>query len=567
MENKTCKQCSKDFVVEDDDIEFYKKISPMFAGKTFEIPAPTLCPDCREIRRELIRNERSLYRRNSDKSGKELISSFSPDKNLVVYSSDEWWADDWDGAEFGKEFNFNRPFFEQFHDLYKVVPKLALSNTNNENTEFGNYIDRVKDCYMSFVCYFGSEKVLYSYVAYGDKNCMDLSFCEECENCYQLTSSTKNYDCNNCLNIHNCRNCKYSIDLLGCADCIFCSNLRHKQYCIENKQYSKEEYLEKLKEYDFGSYDKSAEYSKKYEDLRKRSIVKFSNMVNCEGCTGDDLVNSKNAIKCYGCNDVQDSKYTFRAVHMKDCMDFMGGGCERVYEGSNTGYGIGFYFCEHTLTCNNIYYSRHCFNCNDCFGCVGLRHKQYCVLNRQYNSKEEYEREVAKIIEKMKETGEWGEMFPVNISVYAYNETIANDYFPKTKEEALAYGATWQDNDYSLKHEGPFYQPKDNINDYKNDETERQKLLKGILKCEESEKPFRIMPQELAFYIEHDLPVTRRHFDIRFRERFNLRNPRRLYHRKCMNKGEGCQNEFKTTYAPDRPEKVYCEKCYQQSVI
>jgi len=574
MEDKTCKQCKAEFVIEDVDLAFYKKISPTFAGKAFEIPAPTLCPECREIRRQLIRNERSLYRRKSDKSGKEIISSFSSDKkDVTVYSSDEWWADDWDAVKYGREFDFSLPFFEQFYELYKDVPKLALSNTNNENTEFGNYIDGVKDCYMSFVCYFGSEKVLYSYVAYTDRNCMDLSFCEECENCYELTSSTKNYECSHCFNIHNSRNCQYSVDLIGCTDCLFCRNLRHKQYCIENKQYSKEEYFEKLKSYDFGSYYKVREYNKKFSEIRQSSIVKFANMVNCEDCTGDDLVNSKNAVNCYGCNDVQDSKYTYRAVHMKDCMDFMGGGCERVYEGSNTGYGVGFYFCEHTLTCNNIYYSRHCFNCNDCFGCVGLRQKQYCIFNKQYSSKEEYEKEVAKIIENMQKTGEWGEMFPINITIYAYNETIANDYFPKTREEAIAYGAKWQDNDYSLQHDGDFYEPKDNIADYKNDEAERQKLLAGVLKCGVSGKPFKIMPQELAFYIEHNLPITRKHFNVRFKERFDMRNPRKLYKRQCMceetdHDHDGrCTNEFETTYAPDRPEKVYCENCYQKSII
>lgn len=27
-----------------------------------------------------------------------------------------------------------------------------------------------------------------------------------------------------------------------------------------------------------------------------------------------------------------------------------------------------------------------------------------------------------------------------------------------------------------------------------------------------------------------------------------------------------CGEEFKTGYAPDRPEIIYCEKCYQQEV-
>jgi len=565
MNNITCQQCLKSFEIADDDLEFYKKISPTFAGKTFEMPSPKLCVECRETRRELMRNERNLYKRKSDKSGKEIISSFSPDKDLIVYSSEEWWADDWDALDYGVDFDPSKKFVDQYMELYKRVPKLALSNTNNENSEYGNFIDGVKDCYMSFVCYFGCEKVLYSYVSYSDKNCMDQTFSEENEHCYWLYSSSKNYDCSFCDIIHNSRNCRFSYDLIGCSDCLFCTGLRRKQYCIENKEYSKEEYMEKLKTYNFGSYAKVNEYQDKLSKIKQNSIVKYANTVNCDDCTGDDLVNCSNAKNCFGCNDVQDSKYTYRAVHAKDCMDFMGGGFERGYEISNVGNaGVGYYFCEHCLFCNNIYYSRHCFNSSDCFGCVGLSHKQYCILNKQY-TKEEYEKKVAQIIEHMQKTDEWGDNFPIGVNVYAYNETLANDNFPRSKEEALAFGARWQDNNYSLKHDGPFYEPKDDIADYESDEGERQKLLSGILKCEVSGKPYKIMPQELAFYLEHNIPVARKHFNVRFTERMIKRNPKHLWHRKCMN--EGCNNEFETTYAPDRKEKVYCEKCYQQSII
>ncbi len=32
--------------------------------------------------------------------------------------------------------------------------------------------------------------------------------------------------------------------------------------------------------------------------------------------------------------------------------------------------------------------------------------------------------------------------------------------------------------------------------------------------------------------------------------------------------GKGrCPNEFETSYAPDRPEIVYCESCYQSEVV
>jgi hypothetical protein len=63
IETKICKQCNSSFEITDKDLEFYDKISPTFNGEKFEIPAPTLCSDCRQQRRIVWRNERKLYRR------------------------------------------------------------------------------------------------------------------------------------------------------------------------------------------------------------------------------------------------------------------------------------------------------------------------------------------------------------------------------------------------------------------------------------------------------------------------------------------------------------------------
>ena len=34
-------------------------------------------------------------------------------------------------------------------------------------------------------------------------------------------------------------------------------------------------------------------------------------------------------------------------------------------------------------------------------------------------------------------TGEWGEFFPSSLSPFGYNETVAQEYFPLTREEVL----------------------------------------------------------------------------------------------------------------------------------
>jgi len=200
-----------------------------------------------------------------------------------------------------------------------------------------------------------------------------------------------------------------------------------------------------------------------------------------------------------------------------------------------------------------------------------LRNKQYCILNKQF-TKEEYEKKVGEIIEKMRSDGEWGQFFPMSMSPFGYNETLANDHFPLTKEEAKKLGAKWQDNDYNPDFQGEYYEPDDDIKTYQ-DDSKANELLRGVLKCEISGKPFRIMPQELAFYLKNGVPIPRKHYDVRYMERFKTRNPKTLYHRQCMceesdHGHEGrCPNEFETTYAPDRPEAIYCQSCYEKIII
>ncbi|MEI8091823.1 MAG: hypothetical protein WCG98_06500 [bacterium] len=52
------------------------------------------------------------------------------------------------------------------------------------------------------------------------------------------------------------------------------------------------------------------------------------------------------------------------------------------------------------------------FYCHHCFGCVGLKNKEYCILNTQY-TQQEYEQIVPEIIDYLMHIGERGEFFPM----------------------------------------------------------------------------------------------------------------------------------------------------------
>ena len=69
LENKTCQNCGAEFDITGDDLNFYAKIS---------VPPPTFCWLCRAQRRMAFRNERILYKRKSDFSGKDIFSMYAP---------------------------------------------------------------------------------------------------------------------------------------------------------------------------------------------------------------------------------------------------------------------------------------------------------------------------------------------------------------------------------------------------------------------------------------------------------------------------------------------------------
>ena len=172
---KTCKQCQKNFEVTDQDRAFYKKVSPVFNGQTYLIPEPTLCPRCRQQRRLSWRNEINLFQTTCAKSDKKILSMYSADCGYVIYDQTEWWKDDWDPLQYGCDFDFNRPFFEQLSDLRKVVPRISLNCIGNENSYYTNYALRNKNSYLITTADY-NENCYYGRFSQRNFKCVDFDF-------------------------------------------------------------------------------------------------------------------------------------------------------------------------------------------------------------------------------------------------------------------------------------------------------------------------------------------------------------------------------------------------------
>jgi hypothetical protein len=564
---KTCKQCNTNFEITDNDLKFYDDVSPIFNGNRYQISPPKLCSFCRQQRRLAWRNERMLYDRKCDAIGQEIISVFSPDKKIHVYNNEYWFSDKWDARDYGQNYSFSHSFLGQFKELLSKVPQLARSAVGNQNSEYVNQAGWCKNCYLIFEADY-SENCYYANLIYDSRFCMEGLQMHNCELCYECI------DCKNCYNLtfsQSCQSCsdsKFLKNCISCKNCFGCVNLQNQEYHYLNRKYSKEEYSAKLQTIQTGSHIATQELKEQFSHMVKKYPCKNMQGIQNENSIGNYLYNTKNCSECYDLYNSQDCKFVFNCRTMKNVYDttVFGSlkGADFCYENHEIGDGVrNVIFSDQTFSnCYNILYSKLCsMNSHDLFGCIGLRHKQYCILNRQY-SKEEYESLVPRIIEKMRKDGEWGEFFPPSLSPFGYNETVAQEYYPLTKEEALSKGFNWSDFEppppkvEKILSTEQMKKLPDHIKDIPDD------ILNWALTCEVTGKPYRIIKQELQFYREHNLPIPRRHPDQRHKDRMALRNPRKLYSRTCMK----CERPIQTTYAPDRPEIVYCEECYLKEV-
>ena len=456
----------------------------------------------------------------------------------------------------------------------------------------------MKDCYLSFGGTY-SENLLYCENSSKSKYCVDSSFLANVEFSYdsffnqRCSRSFYSSYCADCHSIYFCREC------VGCADCFGCFGLKNKSFHIFNNPCSKEEYNKKLEELNLSSRKAVAEIKREAAEFWLRHPVKYARNYKNENCLGEYISNSKNVQKSYYVIGGENLKYCHSLYNSpaKDSYDHyrFGMNSELVYDSLSCGDQISNirFSCNCFNNCRNIEYSFYCNRASNLFACVGLHDKEYCILNKQY-PKDEYEEIVAKIKKHMDDMPhtdvrgriyKYGEFFPPEISPFSYNESIAQEYFPLTQIQAEVYGMGW-----SVPEEKNYIPTlalnliPDSLKDVPDS------ITNEVLECAHHDKDcnhqcttaFKIIPQELDFYKRFNIPLPNLCPNCRYYERISQRAPVQLWHRECQcggdksssgfysnvakhQHGQGkCLNEFETSYAPDRPEIVYCEQCYQQ---
>lgn len=415
---------------------------------------------------------KKLYRRPSAKSGQEIISIYPPDAPCPVYSHDEWYADGWDAPFL--EIDLSQSFFDQWRGLQKIAPVVGLLSNRQENAEYCQDVEGLKDCYLVFDS-INTRDTYYSVRLYNCKSCVDAYWCMDSELLYE------------CVYLFTCFNCRYSFHCEQTSDSAFLfncrntqhsfmsSNLRNKSYYLYNKPVTRDEYEAFMAKINLTDPKQIEKFKQEFQAMISLTPIPSAFLENCENSSGNYLKNSQNVNRGFECFDLKDCFNVFQCAQGKDMMHaFMcNDRVERCFQCVAT--GIGAYDvknCAFTWKSSGMEYCYLCISCQDCFGCIGLRSRRYHIFNKPY-SKEAYLQKVGELKRAMEKRGEYGKFFSPEFSPFHYEDTIAFDFFEISQTPALG-------------------------------------------------QAIKLIPQELKFYETHGIPKPILPFADRYRERLRL---------------------------------------------
>jgi hypothetical protein len=287
-----------------------------------------------------------------------------------------------------------KSFLKKYDALKLKFPSQDRTYSAAENSDYCEDVFDVKDCYW---CFNGAELQGCSYNTDGYKEVDDV----ECDNgvraerCFESTDFAECTDCNYIELCVRCYNLNYCYMCQDTNDCFCCANLNHKSYCIENVQYTKKEYQQKLKEL---KKETPTYILKRLEEL-KQKFPKVNSYY-------DDATNSdyadyvyfvKDLYYCFDSSNSQSSGFMNLSHYCQNVWDATYAlNCQHSAGISYSSDCYGSYELEKCGRCYNSYYLYHCNDCHDCFGCAYLDHKQFCILNVQY-TEEEYFMKLAEL--------------------------------------------------------------------------------------------------------------------------------------------------------------------------
>ena len=207
--------------------------------------------------------------------------------------------------------------------------------------------------------------------------------------------------------------------------------------------------------------------------------------------------------------------------------------------------------------CLNVEYSELLESCENCFGCIGLYKKSFCILNKQYTEEEYYQ-----LLDTLKTTmltqNEYGEFFPYSSFPIAYNASHAAVLSPQSPEEITRLGGRWYEHPIN---DTPGVRPIEDLPEKLSETT--NEILTMSYRCPVTGRAFRFVAPELELHRKLNIALPRLHPTLRRKILTRKHRFLQFYPGTCPS----CQTPYQTRIKPEENLPIICEKCYQKVLV
>jgi hypothetical protein len=372
-------------------------------------------------------------------TGKPVLSFHHPASGVRVLPDKEWHEKDFSAIT--EPYDANRPFFDQLRALELKVPLLAtFSRVEPENSitlfSFGD-----RNSYFTFAC--KSERTFFASGAFDVRDSSLLWLGMNISESHATQHSHRLHRCKYIRESLDCIDSAFLFDCRNCQNCFGATNKRNRQYVFMNEQLSKEEYERRVASIDLGRRSVLEEWQRTFDDLLLSQGVFPENFnVNCQDSTGEYLVNAVRCTECFDSNGAPTDNWHCGWMYGSSQGNMHGWGVvdnQECYQTVSCPNSNRTKFSYRSFRLDNCEYCMMCSDLQDCFGCIGLKKKRFCILNAQY-TEEEYWKTLDEIKCRLLDTGEYGHYLPVTLSSTYVPESGAVSYAGATPEELKQIG-------------------------------------------------------------------------------------------------------------------------------
>ncbi|MBI4599274.1 hypothetical protein HY734_03720 [Candidatus Uhrbacteria bacterium] len=497
-----------------------------------------------------------LWKKPHAKTGQPILTFVHPDSPYQVVSDREWMD-----AEYlcsGPDADPGRPFFDQLRSLARSIPVGALHDDGSNQRSIGVDFIKCEDGYMVFGSGL-SRRLSYAYTAYETEDSVDVANVRFSRFCHAVNRADHLYDCAFVFESYDCIGSRFLFDCRNCESCFGATNQRNKKYLWFNEQLTKEEWERRVAAVDLSSRTVFEAQRAQFLKCLQDAVWPPDFNHKSEDYSGEYMYES---VRCHDgylvttCTDCDWCWITMEQEQSAFSTWLVWG--SGIYGSCDSVSSQDLRFCLRIWRSRDMEYCINCYDCESCFGCVGLKRKKWCLFNVQYAEQEYWER-VDVLKGAMLERGEYGRFFPADLSQNGFQFSLGDMFFGYSKEEMNVFHAPV----FDLRRGGILVVSDTGIDvsalpDSSRDPEAASWIGKPIFDSR-LQRQFTITSQEVDFYRSRDLPLPNEHFLSRLKKLVRLSNMPTQKAVVCTFCRVSIQAYGNGTFAE---RKVVCRPCY-----